>query len=523
MRYFSLVIPPFVALAILMILPPHSVRADGKMDVWAMIHEGKDAEVRQRLASNDLAEQRAAFDAFFTSDPVVGAFSEKLLAETPDDAKAMTARGQYLLATGWQMRGGGYRQTVFPEAAERMHRLHAEAEALAIAALAADPKLVPASDLRISVSMTMGHTAIVPDEFQRVMDLVPTRRSLLIAAYALAPQWGGSAEYGPRMCEAWADKVTDVKAYTVQICKIDVVFAANYPWELQEKALEKIGGLTHPVLDAPRLRLITNGLTPPAQQLAVFKELANSGEMTLRLAAKREALEGNAGGNVPPGMPSAAALAKYLPRMRAEADFDPGDSIALSLYTDALVWQANLNGTPFPADEVETRFGRLFAIAPYDPDTWSRFAYYRGMFLDQTTMTIEGVEAARSGFINAVYYSNNDVEFVSSLLSFNQEFWDALDKRNLDALDATGEPAFDREAFNAGVVCPTIRSVRVLDSMCEGGGARPEYCPDYSSMMGGDPRPKLIKRAEARKACAAELSADVEDLLYTAVPFDLPQ
>lgn len=525
MRYLTLALPPIIALAILMILPPHSVRADGKFDVWALIHDGKMAEVRAALADTDLAKQRDAFDAFQTSDPVVGDFSAALLDETPDDPKAMTARGWYLLVTGWTMRGNMMGRDVFPEAAQRMDEMHAEADALAQAALAADPTLVSASDLLMSVSRTTRQTEIVPDEVQRVMALAPNRKSMMIAALALAPQWGGSEDYGIRLCDLFAAKITDVPGYTVEICQIDVVFAARYGWESQQKALEKIGKLDHPVLDGPRLRRATSGRLPPEESIAVLRELSGSDAMTLRDVSYWDRMEGSSDWDGPPGLPgprTVKALETFLPKMRAATDFDPGDSIALSLYIDALIWKGMADGTPFPTEEIETRFGAMFAVAPYDPESWSRFAYLRGMFLSPSTTEIADVERIRAGFENAAYYSNNSPIHLSGLFGYNQEQWQMLDRRNLDAMDATGEPAFERDAFNAGIVCPTIRSIRVLDAVCEGGLSRPKGCPDYPAMVDSDPRPKLIERAKARKACAAEFAADAEDLFYTAVPMDLP-
>jgi hypothetical protein len=522
MRYLTLALPPIIALAILMILPPHSVRADGKFDVWALIHGGNVAEVRAALAATDLAKQRDAFAAFATSDPVVGAFSAAMLAETPDDPKAMTARASYLLSAGWAMRGTSFWSDIYPQAREQMLTLHAEAATLVLAALSVDPTLIPASDLRMTLSKTLGDTGIVPEEIARVMAIAPTRASLMIAAGALAPQWGGSEAYGYQLCDDWATKVTDVKDYTTEICKIDVVFAANYSFEAQSAAKEKIAVIDHPVLDRQRLDLAIRGLLPKAVAGTILRTLQASDEMKLHHFRRWDDLDGN-DSSFGPGPHTKAALGTLVPRMRAESDFDPGDGTALMMYIDALLMQRQLDGSVYPEDEVEARFAALFDVAPYDPDAWARFGFYLEMFRDATTMTLADADHIRAAFVNSAVYSNHQPSYVRTLVSFNRMFWEGLDKRNLDAIDATGEPAFDREEFNTSIVCPTVRSIRVLEALCEGGLTQPEGCPEDPSMSENS-WPQLIalkERARTRKACETELSADPQDLSFSLVPMDL--
>lgn len=522
MRQLKLVSLPLFAFVILIALSPQSLRADGKFDAWTLIHGGNVAEVRTALAATDLAKQRMAFAAFATSDPVVGAFSAAMLAETPDDPKAMTARASYLLSAGWAMRGTSFWSDIYPQAREQMLTLHAEAATLVLAALSADPTLIPASDLRMTLSKTLGDTGIVLEEIARVMAIAPTRQSLIIAASARAPQWGGSEAYGYQLCDEWAAKVTDVKDYTTEICKIDVVFAANYPFEAQRAATEKIAVIDHPVLDRQRLDLAIRGLLPKAVAVTILRTLQASDQMKLHHFRRWDDLEGKSDiSGVGPR--TQAALGTLIPRMRAESDFDPGDGIALMLYIDALLMQRQADGSEYPRDEVEARFGALFDVAPYDPDAWARFGFYLEMFRDATTMTLADADHIRAAFVNSAVYSNHQPSYVRTLVSINRMFWEGLDKHNLDAIDATGEPAFDREEFNTSIVCPTVRSIRVLEALCEGGLTQPEGCPEDVSMS-DDNWPQLIalkERAKTRKACDKELSADPQDLSFSLVPMDL--
>jgi hypothetical protein len=151
-----------------------------------------------------------------------------------------------------------------------------------------------------------------------------------------------------------------------------------------------------------------------------------------------------------------------------------------------------------------------------------RIGYLRDLFVDIDTVTLKDVRKLRTGFENAAFFSNNSPTYISQLFQFNLNKWEDLERRNLDALDVTGEPAFDRQEFDAEIICPTIRSILVLERLCEG-SKNASGCPEFPQMVGGDPRPKLIERAKARKACAELFESDPDDLLYTQVPFEFPE
>jgi hypothetical protein len=81
-----------------------------------LVVAGDIAQVEAALKSAVAADQapeaepdaeRDLFSLFTDSHPAIAALTERWLAEQPDDALAMTARGWHLYALGWNARGTG--------------------------------------------------------------------------------------------------------------------------------------------------------------------------------------------------------------------------------------------------------------------------------------------------------------------------------------------------------------------------------------------------------------------------------
>ena len=518
MRFLMMLFPPVLALSVLMVLPPHASLADTRIEVWTLIHDGKVDEVRVRLAVADLADQRDAFGAFVTSDPVVDAFSAGLLADHPDDAQAMTARGWALYSQGWAMRGTGVGMSVFPEAAARMQDLHENAATLARAALNKDPTLIPASDLLMQVSKTLRETELVPDEMARAMAITPNRQTLMIAAEALAPRWGGSVEFGFQACKNWGDRIIDVPGYSAKLCRLDVLWGAGYPDEVRNEFLDELMQDTTSILDQSRIfEARANSLVTDEAALRVFQATEDTGLLQLQDYRKWDAMEGDTGtGDLGPR--AARALPAELDRLRQEADFDPGDGLALMTYLRILDYQNDGADPPLSQADIKTRFAQLLAIAPYDAGTWAQFAWYVELGTSKETMTLASVDRLRGYYANAVAYSNQNRQVLHFLDSFNQQVWKAMDKRNTDAFDISGAPEFSADDYNRSIVCPAIRAIRLIQETCPE-GSTDQRCNIYPE--GADPHPAMLERAERRQTCTNELTADPGDLAYTPVTVDI--
>ncbi|MFZ1338169.1 MAG: hypothetical protein WAS26_03860, partial [Paracoccaceae bacterium] len=460
-----------------------------------------------------------AFGAFATAHPKAGEVSAALLAAHPDDPRAMVARGWYLQALGQVKRGGASIRSVNPAALDEMQALHAEAMQLALAAVKAAPEMVAASDLVLVLSRTLGEGAIADAEFARIMQVQPTRQSLLIASLSLAPRWGGPPGWSDRACEVWAAKVVDVADYTAEVCALDMLYSAWGNRDDQALAWDRLALQDHPILDSGRLAHAQSGLAPTDEAIAVLQRIKEAGEMNLWDARKLDALLGQSSSTERLGPAEAAVLPQELARSRAEADFNPGSSLWLEFYMAVLYADMRENGTPWPADEIDRRYALVFQLAPYDFDTWMRYGQMQTDMLHLDDATLDEVEAVRAYFINGVVTGNHSAYALWGLEGFNRIVWSQLDKRNLDAMDATGAPAFDKADYDRAVVCPEVRAIRLMQAACdaEGGGSG---CPKASDPT--HPWDELLARAEKRKACGAELGADPYDLRYEMQVVPLP-
>ena len=170
-------------------------------------------------------------------------------------------------------------------------------------------------------------------------------------------------------------------------------------------------------------------------------------------------------------------------------------------------------------DEIATRYSALFALAPSDGDTWDSYGHLMEGTIDFDTVALDQITRVRGYFENGAFYSNHSVNSMFYLDGYNQWVWQRLDRRNIDTMDTTGEAAFDKADFDAVVVCPTVRAIRVLQAVCASASDEDGCGPSGDP---ADPRPALIARAYKRGACAAELQAPVETLAYTPVPMELP-
>ncbi|QYK39965.1 MAG: hypothetical protein KF887_10845 [Paracoccaceae bacterium] len=509
------VVAPVIAALLAM---PGPATADLRDEVTALIRAGDLPAVRAALAVEGAADSRRAFAAFDTAHPAAGRISAALLAETPDDPAAQVARGWYLHATGWAMRGLDVAETIHPEAGRQLALRHGEALELARSAVAAAPGLLPASDLLMASALTTGQHRESLREFARIMDLHPTRRSLMHAARAMSPAWSGGPEDWPvTACTAHAARIADVPDYSPEVCVVDLVFGAGYHGPLRDAAAQSLQGLAHPVLDhARRAHAQEYAFHDPQAAIAVLETLAERGPLDLESAAMLDQLRWQPG-DPSPGPVTRLSLSTELPRLREAVDFHPGSVTLVVQLADALFAAAEANGTVADPREIDAIFSTLFDLAPYDGQTWSRYGHMMQRTLDFGTVTLDEIERIRNHFVNGVVLTNHGFDALRSLEGYNRHVWDVLDRRNIDAVDRTGTTAFAKADFDRAVVCPTVRVIRVMQEACS--QRRRAGCPQP-----GVPSPwqPLLDRATAREACAWERRALVRRLAYTAVDDPAP-
>ncbi len=497
--------------------PP--VAADIRDEVTALIRAGDLPALRAALVRDDPVKARRAFAAFNTAHPAADAASAALIADTPADPVALTARGWYLMAAGWALRGTGTGDTVYPEAAAALDRMHGDAFAKGLAASATDQGLIPASDLVLAAARTPGRQHIVPSEFARVMAVHPTRHSLHLAALAMAPAWGGPTGWADAACEDWADRVTDVEGYSVDICQLDMLYSTDTSWRDREAAFDRLSAHDHPILNTARRLRAMYGPLPGAEAEAELSALAERDALDLEAADRLDRIRDQAHDNRV-GPVTRLLLTRALPRLRAAVDFNPGDGWAVQSLVDALFLQSQADGTPVPRDEIDRAFAGLFQVAPYDGDTWARYGHMMDRTLDFQTVTLDEIERIRSFYTNGVYYTRQTAASLQALEFYNRWVWEMLDRRNVDAVDTTGTTAFAKEDYDRAVVCPAVRAIRLFRAVC---ARKPgaEGCPaaDAPAL----PWDTLLARAEKRQACAWDLTAGFADLSYAPVQVTVPR
>jgi hypothetical protein len=512
MRLFRCLVPALAALC------TQSAAADTRAEVTALIRAGDRDAVMAALANRDRAEQRAAFAAFQTARADVARMTEALLDAHPDDPRAMAARGWHLQSLGWAMRGQNVIRHTYPPALARMDEFHGEGYALAQAALAADPALFPASDLLLSLSRTTGNRDIIPAELDRAMALWPNRQSMILAIGGMTPNWGGPEGWGYETCARYAARIADVPGYTEEICQVDILFAAPYPANYQRGVYDLIPALDHPILDEARFARAMSGMVPADDAIATLEGFLATGELGLTGAGVLDDLRGQAMPII--GGPAVAQVFDgALQRQRDQADFNPGDGDALRRYTDALGIQTELRGTRFPRDEIVARYAARFAVAPYDGETWARYGELMASGVDWNALDPDGIAEVRAIFQNGVYYTNHSSRNLRALDHFNRTVWQWLDQHMMDPQAPTNPTTMPDDQFDAQIVCPTVRSIRLLTAVCEEGQGQ-LACPHPDDPS--DPAFRLFDRAAARGACSAEFNDPVEALAYDLTPVEVP-
>jgi hypothetical protein len=249
----------------------------------------------------------------------------------------------------------------------------------------------------------------------------------------------------------------------------------------------------------------------------LYKVMDGTGLLQVQDYRRWDTIEQGSMGDLGPR--ASRALPAELDRMRQEVDFDPGDGLALMGYLRMLDFlPADDPARPSMA-EIQGRFGQLFAIAPYDSGAWVQFAWYSELATSKDTMSLADADRLRGYYENAVAYSNHDRQVLHFLDNFNQQVWKAMDKRNQDAFDISGAPEFAAEDYNRSVVCPAIRTIRLIRDICPE-GSKTQRCNIFPE--GADPHPAMLERAERRQTCTDELVADPADLAYSPMPVDIP-
>ncbi|MFT3898110.1 MAG: hypothetical protein QM719_10530 [Thermomonas sp.] len=180
-------------------------KAPSLAEIAAMLDGGKvaelealvDASQQRHFSDRDFGEDihqifdRALFDASPESDRVTA----KWLELAPGSAYANLARGQFLVSSAWDARGGKYASETPRASLQRMSELAGEAIPYLEKSLQIDPRLMPAYTVLINLGMMDSREDVEENAFERAKKIDPACVELArMRMNALEPRWGGSYE-----------------------------------------------------------------------------------------------------------------------------------------------------------------------------------------------------------------------------------------------------------------------------------------------------------------------------------------
>lgn len=478
-----------------------------------MIHSGDLAAVKAALGAlpydSPAAREhaRSLFAIFQERHPKVIAFAEGWLLAEPTSPLAMTARGWSLHAEGWSMRGRGTARETRPDALELFTRLHNQGLSLMQAALAVNPALVPASDGLIAMASTTQRAELIGPEVARIMAILPSRKTLTLAAQGLAPNWGGSAEKMQALCQTYAPMVTDLPGYDAEVCMIDGTMQADY---LQGAALdamqERIRASDNPLI--AEWNRSTAGLAAKSQteRLEYLDKVRQARAISYDEArvydedAEKVALL--VGQERPKEFP--AALARELARVRAETENNPGDWYGVERYMALVAEDHALNGTAIDGEDLWQRQLAALRMSLNEPKAWSAVGLQ--MLARSQPTDLADISLAEPYLINAVAHSNHNGAHLARLL-----------QPKLDLLSQA--KATDAPDWNDTLACPALRQARLLLAICNARKLDLVECSgldrDTLSVR------KLVAEWTAGERCPAEAQSSLKDLLYTPVQVEI--
>lgn len=525
----------FRHLFILVALATTPALADPVQDILDAAHAGDDNRVEALLAeAKDRMAQWELFIALSFSEPDTRAFAMDWAAAEPGNPVALTVKANALFSQGALVRGEKALVHTWGANREKTLALYSEALTLAKAALDLDPQYLPASDAVILISTRIGDPAGALAELERIMALQPNHRSLIRAAAALSPSWGGSTELTRAICDYFAGALPDMPVYDSDTCFAEAVVAGRFYVTPDEWAANHLASKA----DNPHFEWLLFELARKRALPAYGAEI-----LAARLAA-----EGRASAliilasqpDIPtyPDMPDrdgfAAALQRDLERATWLADRDPADVEVLqrlqfvyAIEADFLGLQVLRYENPTPEEvahyttemkkltdrqerDMDLRARRLVEMLP-DSSAALQFAatHLRPATTDPVAADRQAIELLEQAALLS-NYQNTDTGLV------------ALEARaRLEPLTdqiAMGEvSAQDRALLDEVYVCPYVRSVRLVDAIC---AQKQDY--EYDCILTGlksepsDSKSEMSLFAEtaARNGCQVERQAPIEDLLY---------
>lgn len=489
----------------------------------AMIRVGNIPGVEAALSSlpphgpqftpNEQAMVRAVYALFTERHPKVIEFTRNWLQAAPGSPLAMTARGWSLQAEGWAMRGRAAAADTTPEALAAFSAAHSEGLALMQAAVAAAPRLLPASDGVIAMSYTTGRADLIAPELERIMALYPNRPSLAHAGHGLAPTWGGGILAMKELCETYAPLISELPGYDAGVCLIDATMESGFLKGAEREALMQVilasdnalvrewAGISGWVPGKSQIERLAHLDMVKRERGLTFAEAQVYDQDAVRIARL-------AGEQRPAEIP--AALERDLAEARAQADNNPGEWSGVARYLTLARQAEAIIGAPADPEDLWRRQIGALALAPFEPKAWA--AVGTAMIERSAPSDLSDLTRAEPYLINAVAYSNHSANNLSLLLEPKL----ALVMQSAQS----GGPAPNSEAWNEAVLCPMVRQARLLTAICN---ARELELGECSGLQTSEVQlTTMIEGITSAGLCETETSSPLRDIVYTPVKVELP-
>lgn len=450
--------------------------------------------------------------------------------QMPRSIHAQTLQAQMLFSLGWRMRGEEAVKLTYPEAMDGMRRLHAEGMRIAKAVFNKHPNFVPAADavmwMDLTVSSQPGFWELLSGDtpFEKIMRLTPNHRTLMERLTSTRPQWGGNFGQVIEICDTYALMVKDVEGFTSEICKIEAIYTYDFrAKELLKWAQEALDQTDHPILERARwVDAVRDRPTRAGAQALRTKGIAELEYRDIRLASKFDGFR-QGGANVL----NITALIFDAKRKQAlqELEHDPYNPKLLNV----LMMDENAGVSPKVEPSLTTMVEysrRKLMFAPYNHRYWGHFAQALNKYRSKSENFAEGALAEVEGsYRNAVVYSNYSANALSDYLyHFYMQVLGEMQINSSTRLGAAGkyrDPAgFTPQELaqqNKQMICPLIVTERMLRAVCD---KDPGSFNCMGAFVGKEDVERIFEIATEREACAKELTAPLQDLLYFPIEFD---
>lgn len=455
--------------------------------------------------------ERDLYNVFALSDPAIGEFALDWARDEPNNPRALTAKGWNLYTWGWIIRGDRSFERTSAEALDALSTRHSAAFPLFKQATELQPDLIPASDGLLRLTATLGNKSLIPLELERIMTSQPNRGSLMRAMVALAPQWNGRPEQVNLLCDRYAPKITDIKDYSPEVCRIDAVYYANFWYGDQRAAAHQLLMFTlNPVLDYAREADILAGLMTPEETIAALEAIKSKRPLTLKEAEKLDFTRMDLNRTLPQDADypeSKAAQLRDIAQGDAALKRDPFNPDLLHHYVQIRADAVYNLDRPMPPAEKADMINRLQAVlkvVPTSPKLWSDLA---GLTLN--ARDLDSIASAEPYFHNAIHYARYGTRQFSDAVRPKVEM--VLDPRNyMHAADISGLTPEQLAKLDQIVNCPLLGQLSILGVVCQNTNTPANQCAD-----GAVTNTVVIQRLRDRialGACGPALGQSLETL-----------